>query len=45
MTHDIFLSYSHTDRKIADKFIKIASARGLRVWYGSYALDVPLEIG
>jgi TIR domain len=38
MTHDIFLSYSHTDRKIADKFIKIASARGLRVWYDQLIL-------
>jgi hypothetical protein len=38
MTHDVFLSYSHTDRKIADKFIKIASARGLRVWYDQLIL-------
>lgn len=38
MTHDIFLSYSHTDRKIADRFIKIASARGLRVWYDQLIL-------
>jgi len=38
MHHDIFLSYSHTDQEIADRFIQIGSSRGLSVWYDKLIL-------
>ncbi len=33
MGSDIFLSYSRADQQLAEQFVKIASARGLSVWY------------
>jgi hypothetical protein len=33
MASDIFLSYSRADQQLANQFVKIASERGLSVWY------------
>jgi hypothetical protein len=33
MSYDIFLSYSRTDKALAERFIQIATERGLNVWY------------
>jgi hypothetical protein len=33
MTHDIFLSYSHADEKLARQLIALARERGLSFWY------------
>jgi hypothetical protein len=33
---DLFLSYCHEDRDVAEEFIKRASERGLDVWYDRY---------
>jgi TIR domain len=33
MSYDIFLSYSRTDKALADQFMEAAKERGLTVWY------------
>ena len=33
MAHDVFLSYSHTDRETADQICAGLEAEGLRCWY------------
>ncbi len=36
MSYDIFLSYSRTDKALAERFVQAAATRGLQVWYDQF---------
>lgn len=35
---DVFISYSRTDQKVADRLYEVLTARGLNVWYDKFKL-------